>query len=167
MLGGRHRGHRSGPLNPSAGGSLQDAQQDHGDEHDDQERQVELDLAQAQGRDDPPDGLWQRLADGTLEVRVPWTLINVTDPSQRRVLDDRPARKTSILGTTLIPGIRAVALVRGADGTTRTFPASGRPTDVAQFTWPTWETPSWSVRQRPVFDEMRNVFARLQPVVMR
>src|SRR5690606_17163154 len=35
----------------------------------------------------PPDGYWERSEDGTvLEVRIPWLLINVTDPSSRTVL---------------------------------------------------------------------------------
>lgn len=32
--------------------------------------------------------VWYSIEEGTIELRIPWTLLNVTDPSQRMVVDD-------------------------------------------------------------------------------
>lgn len=104
---------------------------------------------------DAPDGLWSvDVAAGALEVRIPWNLLNVTDPSERRVLQDRPGTR---FGTTTVPDIGILAAVPGAQGW-RSWPVSGAKTDVARFTWPTWEEPSWRARRRPVFDALRETF---------
>ncbi|HEX5724678.1 MAG TPA: glycosyltransferase, partial [Longimicrobiaceae bacterium] len=107
----------------------------------------------------PPDGLWERLdAVGVLEVRIPWMLLNFTDPSQRRVLQDPAAGELpGEFGTETVPGIRIVAAAREG-GRWRRWPASGRADDVAQFTWATWEEPTWLARERPVYGALREVF---------
>jgi len=107
---------------------------------------------------EPPDGLWSvDLAAGVLEVRIPWNLLNVTDPSERRVLQDQPGTR---FGTVTVADIGIVVAVPGAQDW-RSWPASGAATDVARFTWPTWETPRWRARRRPVFDVMRETFEGL------
>jgi tetratricopeptide (TPR) repeat protein len=107
----------------------------------------------------PPDGCWERLpAEGVLEVRIPWLLLNVTDPSSRCVLQNGfTCRPVSDIGI--------VAAWQTVAGAWRSWPAAGRtepePEAVARFTWPTWNEPSWSVRRRPVYDAMRETFAAL------
>ncbi|HMY21455.1 MAG TPA: hypothetical protein PKA58_34265, partial [Polyangium sp.] len=32
--------------------------------------------------------VWYSVEEGTIEIRIPWTLLHVTDPSQRMVVDD-------------------------------------------------------------------------------
>lgn len=113
----------------------------------------------------PPDGEWERHG-GALEVRIPWMLLNVTDPSERRVLQDPEGPLPEEFGTVTVDGIRIVAAAR--DGARwRRWPASGRAADVALYTWPTWEEPRWRERRRPVFDEMRRTFQGLDPAVFR
>lgn len=115
----------------------------------------------------PPDGMWERLANGVFEVRIPWGLLNVTDPSERRVLQDPATGPTpDEFGTRTVDGIRIVAAARQGGGWTQ-WPASGRAADVALFTWPTWEVPRSRERVRPVFDAMREVYRTLDPPVMR
>jgi hypothetical protein len=102
-----------------------------------------------------PDGLWSvDLAAGVLEIRIPWNLLNVTDPSERRVLQDQPGTR---FGTMTVPDIGIVVAVPGAQEW-RSWPASGSALDVARFTWPTWDEPRWRARRRPVFDTMRETF---------
>jgi hypothetical protein len=118
-------------------------------------------------RGDPPDGTWD-INGRTLEVRIPWGLLNVTDPSQRRVLSETVADTASVvLGTTLVPGIRIVAAQRTRSSGTperwSSWPAGGAARDVALFTWPTWEEPLWSMRRRPVYDVMRDTWRSLTP----
>ncbi|MGB5526709.1 MAG: tetratricopeptide repeat protein [Gemmatimonadota bacterium] len=122
----------------------------------------------------PPDGLWEWDVDGgVIEVRIPWTLLNVTDPSQRRVLADQgdvadPCSGNGHVefGTRTVGDFRVVAVVRTGPGEWRSLPASGSAADAAVFTWPTWEEPTWRSRRRPAFDEMRAVFDGLAPAVM-
>jgi tetratricopeptide (TPR) repeat protein len=131
-----------------------------------------------------PDGFWER-SGGALEVRIPWLLLNVTDPSSRTVLHGpgganargadlgadgvwrlRPgvtAWPDSVfgeLGTRQVDGVGIVAAVRRADGAIQLPTAGGA---AARFEWPTWEVPEWTERARPTFDAMRELFARLDP----
>lgn len=115
----------------------------------------------------PPDGLWERLDDAAvMEIRIPWMLLNFTDPSERRVLQDPEGAIPEAFGTVTVDGIRILAAVR--DGSAwRQWPASGREADVAFFTWDTWEEPRWRERVRPVYDAMREVFRTMNPPVLR
>jgi hypothetical protein len=119
-------------------------------------------------RGNAPDGMWERLDDGTIEVRIPWMLLNITDPSQRRVLDNRGPKDPAGLGTSTVSGIRIAVRATDGAGTVRTWPsaASGN-SQVATFTWATWEEPEWSVRKRSVYDEMRATFETLRTPVIR
>ena len=115
-----------------------------------------------------PDGQWEwSERDGALEVRIPWMMLNFTDPSERRVLQDPSSGPIpGEFGTETVQAIRIVAAAR--DGQTwRSWPASGRAGDVAAYTWPTWEEPKWRERRRPVFDAMREVYRTIDPPVMR
>jgi hypothetical protein len=114
-----------------------------------------------------PDGSWERLeASGTIEVRIPWMLLNFTDPSSRRVLQDGAAAETfgGELGTLTIDSIGIVASARDVDGQWTTWPRSPEP--AARFTWPTWEAPNWKERRRLAFDEMRRTWQTMLPVVL-
>lgn len=111
-----------------------------------------------------PDGDWTRLTGNALELRIPWGLLNVTDPSSRTVLHDRKRflrRLPEVFGTTTVEGIRIVMTSRDAEGAWRAWPAPGRGS-TALFRWPTWEEPRWRARRRPVFDSLRAVYAELE-----
>jgi len=114
-----------------------------------------------------PDGQWEWIEDqGILEVRIPWMLLNFTDPSERRVLQDPSSGPLpGEFGTQTVPGIRIVAAARDG-GRWRQWPASGRAGDVAQYTWPTWEQPRWRERERPVYGAMREAYRTMRPPVM-
>ena len=118
----------------------------------------------------PPDGQWSRSSDGrALEVRIPWMLLNFTDPSEHRVLQG-PKGESGIQGKSLeeafptrrVEGIGMVMGMREADGSWRNWPESGDPSDVALFTWPTWEEPAWEARARPVYQVLRDTFRELE-----
>jgi tetratricopeptide (TPR) repeat protein len=124
-----------------------------------------------------PDGFWQRLPGGGFEVRIPWLMINVTDPSSRTVLqgpgENRPRLVTdrggasrevygAIRGAVGTEQIEGIGIVAGRDGTTSSviFPAAGQP--VSQFTWDTWQEPEWRSRPRPTFEAMRSAFGTIR-----
>jgi hypothetical protein len=113
---------------------------------------------------DPPDGLWEALPErGVFEVRIPWMLLNFTDPSERRVLQDPASGPLpEEYGTVTVPGIRIVAAAREG-GAWRSWPAANG--QAALFTWPTWEVPRSRERERPVYAAMRDVFRTLDPPV--
>lgn len=114
----------------------------------------------------PPDGSWEMLDRGVFEVRIPWMLLNFTDPSERRVLQDAPnAGPNSDFGTVTVPGIRILAAAREGSRWTQ-WPASGGASSVAMFTWPTWEVPRYRERVRPVYSAMRDAYRTMDPPVM-
>ena len=106
----------------------------------------------------PPDGDWERVPGGALEIRVPWLLLNVSDPSGRHVLlDAANAGGTDAVGTTVIETIGVTLGVRrGARWTTT--PADG----LARYAWPPWDAPRWQARRRPTFAAMRDVWLELE-----
>jgi hypothetical protein len=82
-------------------------------------------------------------AAGTIEVRLPWALLNVTDPSSRRVLH-QTAGHAPPLDTTKTGGFRIYAFAQDATRPERKplsrLPVSGRP---PLFTWEPWEKPRY------------------------
>src|SRR2546429_843797 len=88
---------------------------------------------------------------GLVEVRLAWGLLNVTDPSSRRVL--RRITLPDRFETTVSEGFRfAVAAVARDDGAVRAWLPAG-----ATFAWATWEEPVWHERLKPVYAALRDV----------
>lgn len=115
----------------------------------------------------PPDGSWERIEhSGAVEIRIPWMLLNFTDPSSRRVLQDGPGAELfgSNLGSLTVDSIGIIAAARDKNGHWTTWPAANG--QVARFTWPTWDTPRYRARRRPVFDMMRNTWRTITPTVL-
>jgi tetratricopeptide (TPR) repeat protein len=88
-----------------------------------------------------------------VEVRLAWGLLNVTDPSSRRVL--RRIAPPDRFATTVTDGFRiAVAATARGDGAMRVWlPAH------ATYSWPTWEEPVWHERLKPVYAALRDLWA--------
>lgn len=91
----------------------------------------------------------------TIEIRLPWGLLHVTDPSSRQVLSgvngSDPAHVTT-------EGFRFV--VRSLDP----VGASARRRDMlpregsAFWSWQTWEEPRWHAERKPAFEAMKQAF---------
>jgi hypothetical protein len=99
-------------------------------------------------------------AAGLLELRLPWNLVNVSDPSTGTLLFERTAGPQ--IGTAHSDGVRAGVYVRRkADGQVvaalpaltgdRRWPAAGFPS----WQWPTWDAPRWHQHLKPVYDSLR------------
>ena len=101
---------------------------------------------------------------GTIEIRIPWGMLHVLDPSSRAVLfgvDDghMPAGE-------ITEGFRFV--VQSYDPRDPTAPlgelwpqpsARGAARALPPlWSWPTWEVPTWHVERKPLFDAMRETF---------
>lgn len=88
-----------------------------------------------------PDGLAKSMADGGLEFRVPWSLLNVSDPSGRRVLldpirDSRAVVSHDSLATMTIDDVGVWGYAQAATGRALVFmPASDRPLRAPLVAW--------------------------------
>src|SRR5438105_762781 len=89
---------------------------------------------------------------GLIEVRLAWGLLNVTDPSSRRVL--RRIAPLDRFETTVSAGFRfAVAAVARNDGAVRAWlPAR------TTYAWAPWEEPVWHERLKPAYAALRDVW---------
>ena len=89
-------------------------------------------------------------AAGLVEVRLPWALLNVTDPSSRRVMVRY--RGGGTFETAVTDGFRftVAAQVRASGAVVERLEA-GR-----TYTWPTWEVPVWHERLKPAYFAMRD-----------
>ncbi|MGH7568628.1 MAG: hypothetical protein ACREL9_06610, partial [Gemmatimonadales bacterium] len=98
---------------------------------------------------------WYVDADANLvEVRLPWGLLNVTDPSSRAVL--ARVRDPGPFVTAVTDGFRfeVVALARsGSHGTVVTRLPAGR-----RYTWAAWEAPVFHERLKPAYYAMKELW---------
>jgi hypothetical protein len=94
-------------------------------------------------------------ATGTIEVRLPWGLLHVMDPSSRQVLSgvhgSDPAHVTT-------EGFRFVVRTLDISGTAPVLRDALPHSGAAAWTWPMWETPQWHSERKPAFDAMRETF---------
>lgn len=101
---------------------------------------------------------------GIIEVRIPWGMLNVLDPSSRLVLHG--SNGGEVAGR-MTEGFRFVVesydpahpaaggdhLPNGSDA--RSWGA------VPVWSWPSWEEPRWYEELKPAFETMRRVFAEI------
>lgn len=102
---------------------------------------------------------------GLLELRIPWDLLNVTDPSSRTLLFDRDS--TGELGTALAEDfhIGVVMYRKGSEaGIVGALPrVEGRMWRAKAFTpwrWAGWSEPRSHSRLKPVYDSLRLLWGR-------
>jgi hypothetical protein len=91
-------------------------------------------------------------AAGLVEVRLPWGLLNVTDPSSRTVLTAVHEGPVILTGPT--DGFRFVVagLSRSNNHVIAWLPAG------AKYTWPRWEEPEWHERLKPAYAAMQQLW---------
>jgi hypothetical protein len=92
-----------------------------------------------------------------IEVRLPWALLNVTDPSSRTVLTgirEGGPQVGGVVSTTTTDGFRFVVagLSRANDRITAYLPGD------STYVWPTWEEPSWHEHLKPAYYAMRDLW---------
>jgi len=112
------------------------------------------------------DWYWDRSA-GMLELRLPWNLINVSDPSTCTLLFDTSA--TGPIGSAHCDGFRIGVAVKGIRIVPYGEPAligalpkaragDWRLADFPSWTWKTWEAPQYHEKLKPVYDSLRAVW---------
>lgn len=103
---------------------------------------------------------------GVIEVRLPWGILQVVDPSSRTVLFGVGA-KPEIAAGVPTDGFRFVVESydpshpgSGADHLPSANGAAGF-ADPPTWTWPTWESPRWHSEVKPLFAEMKRTFGEI------
>jgi hypothetical protein len=98
---------------------------------------------------------------GVIEIRLPWALLNVTDPSSATVLDDAAA-PTRDFGTVKTDGfhIGVVTLRKGSGGVLGSLPrldakAHWNAREFRTWGWEPWSEPVFHARLKPVYDTMK------------
>jgi len=120
------------------------------------------------------------IEDAALEIRIPWTLLNVTDPSQRLVVDDHvpgPKGAGVDLETRVTPEIALVVAALGGAGEAETtlvdtlpratksgaswiIPAAG----TATYTWAPWdEAPPYHRYRKRSFAHIQQALPEIVP----
>jgi hypothetical protein len=101
-------------------------------------------------------------ASGVIEVRIPWGMLQLVDPSTRSVLFGNTSTGKVAGATT--DGFRFVVEsydpanpTAGADRLPRGALPSGF-ADPPTWTWPTWESPQWHAELKPLFGAMQRAF---------
>ncbi|AEV28235.1 hypothetical protein SpiGrapes_0377 [Sphaerochaeta pleomorpha str. Grapes] len=108
--------------------------------------------------------LWN-MEGNVLSVRIPWTRINVSDPSRGRVLDDTGKYNTDPLkdqlATTLSEGIGiSFVLVDASSGVLlASFPEQDSPTEIV-FPWKNWDEPEFKQRLKDSYPIIQKYFER-------
>ncbi len=101
---------------------------------------------------------------GLLELRLPWALLNVSDPSTGTLLfEEKPPGG---IGTAQSDGFRIGVYAYGkanGGGIIGALPALNRDgrwsaDEFETWTWPTWDAPHWHQRLKPVYDSLAAVW---------
>ncbi|MCZ0754281.1 hypothetical protein [Anoxybacillus sp. J5B_2022] len=102
-------------------------------------------------------------ADRTMyEIRIPWLLLNIKDPSMREVMGDVWS-KNGLASSEHIDGIR-IGLYETDGKTTFAYPALNNAVLPAEqfyrYEWRTWEEPNYHERLKQSYEEMKKIFSR-------
>lgn len=103
-------------------------------------------------------------ASGVIEVRIPWGMLQVVDPSTRSVLfsntRDGYATGTNTDGFRFVVESYDPSSSRTGDKLPRGTGSTGFG-EVPTWTWPAWQVPEWYAEIKPLFGEMRRTFAAI------
>lgn len=105
---------------------------------------------------------WQR-SPGFVEARIPWGLLNVTDPSTHQVVHD-PEPLGDGVGRRTTDGFRVALIALGEDNSvTKTLPQAKeqRIPLPPLFTWKSWQQPEFHTYRKPGFERVRKALAEL------
>lgn len=101
----------------------------------------------------------------TIHVRIPWGLLNFTDPSQKIVLDDNrtPAQIVADpfgLKTVASDGMLVSLLVanKNSKDTEYIFPQNKQSDGYKLFNWSTWKTPTYQFREKDSCGILKDYF---------
>jgi hypothetical protein len=120
------------------------------------------------GNANPNDKEYDSLADihistdkQTIEIRIPWMLLNVKDPSQKEVMGD--IWKEGLSASHVVEGFRVAVVAAGTEGVIGSLPALTdnhiKKIDTKLYSWDMWETPRYHERLKKSYYMMKEIFA--------
>lgn len=127
-----------------------------------------------EGNSDPNSSSFDSLADfkvnesnGIAELRIPWALLNVKDPSQKEIMGDIWSKK-GLESSEKIKGIQVgvVAVNKKSNDVEDTFPTQKKGElllkDFYLYKWKDWEYPTFHERIKPSYFILQKTYGRLQ-----
>jgi hypothetical protein len=114
-----------------------------------------------EGESSLADWHWDRAA-GLVTVRIPWALLNVTDPSTRRVAFE--FAREGEFGAVVTEGLRAGVLLLDEGGNRLdALPVAGggqwRAGEFTAWRWAEWTEPRFHWRLKPAFESLRQLWS--------
>lgn len=101
-------------------------------------------------------------AGSTISLRIPWAMLNITDPSQRIVIDDKQGSflHTNRYKTTITSGLIASVLIgeKGTKDTAYIFPESKKSAGYKTYKWLKWETVDYEIKEKESFTRIKTYF---------
>jgi hypothetical protein len=104
-------------------------------------------------------------ASGVIEVRIPWGMLQLVDPSTRSVLFSNTT-EGNVSGA-ITDGFRFAvesydpSKPRSGGDTLPRNTGATRFADIPTWSWSTWETPEWHAEIKPLFGAMQRAFAAI------
>lgn len=104
-------------------------------------------------------------ASGVIEVRIPWGMLQIVDPSMRSVLTGNT--RDGYVSGSVTDGFRFVVesydptKPRAGGDTLPRGAGAARFADIPTWTWPTWEIPQWHAEVKPLFGAMQRTFGAI------
>lgn len=86
--------------------------------------------------------------DGTIEIRIPWQLLNVMDPSEKKIMDDFYAQQV-ITPTDYAQFKMGFGILKNNEDTPVTISLSG------SYTYDNWTIPKYHQRLKPAYYELQ------------
>jgi len=101
------------------------------------------------------------MKDGTLELRLPWLMLNVKDPSQKEITGDLWSGKPLEENSETIDFIFAKIVVssKNKEAVQQIPSAKG---DWIEYTWDNWDQPIYHERLKKSYDYLQEAFGRIK-----
>ncbi|MFC4320378.1 hypothetical protein [Litchfieldia salsa] len=101
-----------------------------------------------------------------LELRLPWALLNVKDPSQREVMGDVWSEK-GLKNSKFVKGIKIGAVVTDSNNeVVQSFPQTENgiipPSEFREYSWDTWELPTYHERLKQSYYILQELFHKIK-----
>ncbi|MBY0123256.1 hypothetical protein [Bacillus sp. S/N-304-OC-R1] len=98
----------------------------------------------------------------TIELRLPWALLNIKDPSQKEMIGD--LWKNGLNASEKMDGIRLAVVTVNKDNSMSSFPSlqDGKlmAENTASYSWNSWEQPAYHERLKDSYFIMKEVFRK-------
>lgn len=102
----------------------------------------------------------------TVNIRIPWAMLNVADPSQRIVIDDKTGAYLTDgqYKTTITSGVIASVLIgqKGTKDTAYIFPATKESASYKTYKWDKWESVDYVISEKDACSQLKLYFKSLQ-----